>query len=216
MRAGEGVIRTFAEQVDRIEDAIELAKLVCSETRRTFDILQCAVGLFATSGRPVITVDNLTAATDEQRLIYLSDGWKCDPLHRAICLRQRPIDDQPSHHTQIHTLVLPLIEPAGLLGIVRCGHPVPFSRELERDLVAISTLASVRLVQCGITAFADSPELAQLTPRQHEIARLVSRGYSNPEIANLLDLSTAGVAVTLHRTRTRLQQEIRRYMGEAL
>jgi DNA-directed RNA polymerase specialized sigma24 family protein len=39
-------------------------------------------------------------------------------------------------------------------------------------------------------------------------------GCDNPEIAQALGTSTASVAVTLSRTRDRLQQEFRSYMGE--
>lgn len=38
--------------------------------------------------------------------------------------------------------------------------------------------------------------------------------YSNQQIASMLDLSPSGVAVTLHRTRARLQEDIRNSMGE--
>ena len=63
------------------------------------------------------------------------------------------------------------------------------------------------LIRCAI---------AQLAPRAAEIFALhYFEGYSNPEIAQMLGLSTAGVAVTLHRTRARLQEEIRSFMGEA-
>jgi RNA polymerase sigma-70 factor, ECF subfamily len=58
--------------------------------------------------------------------------------------------------------------------------------------------------------------VARLAPRAAEIFALhYFEGYSNPEIARLLDLSPASVAVTLHRTRARLQEEIRSFMGEA-
>jgi RNA polymerase sigma-70 factor (ECF subfamily) len=58
--------------------------------------------------------------------------------------------------------------------------------------------------------------IARLAPRAAEIFALrYFEGYSNPQIASMLDLSAAGVAVTLHRTRTRLQEEIRSFMGEA-
>jgi RNA polymerase sigma-70 factor (ECF subfamily) len=57
--------------------------------------------------------------------------------------------------------------------------------------------------------------IAQLPPRAAEIFALhYFEGYSNPEIAQILGLSAAGVAVTLHRTRARLQAEIRSFMGE--
>lgn len=58
--------------------------------------------------------------------------------------------------------------------------------------------------------------LARMAPRSAEIFALhYFEGYSNPEIARMLDLSAAGVAVTLHRTRARVQEEIRSFMGEA-
>ena len=57
--------------------------------------------------------------------------------------------------------------------------------------------------------------IAQLPARAAEIFALhYFENYSNPEIAQMLGLSAAGVAVTLHRTRTRLQEEIRSFMGE--
>jgi len=57
--------------------------------------------------------------------------------------------------------------------------------------------------------------LSTLAPRAAEIFALhYFEGYANPEIANMLGLSTAGVAVTLHRTRSRLQKEIRSLLGE--
>ena len=56
---------------------------------------------------------------------------------------------------------------------------------------------------------------AELPPHMAEIFALhYFEGYSNPEIASLLDLSAAGIAVTLHRARTRLEEEVRSFMGE--
>jgi RNA polymerase sigma-70 factor (ECF subfamily) len=57
--------------------------------------------------------------------------------------------------------------------------------------------------------------VARLAPRAAEIFALhYFEGYSNPQIASMLDLSPAGVAVTLHRTRVRLEEEVRRFMGD--
>ncbi len=57
--------------------------------------------------------------------------------------------------------------------------------------------------------------IRRLAPRAAEIFSLhYFEGYSNAQIASVLDLSRAGVAVTLHRTRARLQEEIRSFMGE--
>jgi len=53
--------------------------------------------------------------------------------------------------------------------------------------------------------------LAQLDPRQAEIFALrFLEGYSNSEIARMLGMSQVLVAVTIHRTRARLQKEIRK------
>jgi RNA polymerase sigma-70 factor (ECF subfamily) len=53
-------------------------------------------------------------------------------------------------------------------------------------------------------------ELSKLPPRTAEIfAMRVFEGYTNQEIAKLLGISQIVVAVTLHRTRRKLQKEMR-------
>jgi RNA polymerase sigma-70 factor (ECF subfamily) len=59
--------------------------------------------------------------------------------------------------------------------------------------------------------------IRRLPPRAAEIFALYYfEDYSNQQIANMLGLSASGVAVTLHRTRARLQEEVRNFMGEVL
>ena len=54
--------------------------------------------------------------------------------------------------------------------------------------------------------------IARLAPREAEVFTLrFLEGYSNTEIARMLDLSRVSVAVIVHRARHRLQQEIRSY-----
>jgi RNA polymerase sigma-70 factor, ECF subfamily len=56
--------------------------------------------------------------------------------------------------------------------------------------------------------------MARLAPREAEVFALrFLEGYSNTEIARMLGLSRVSVAVAVHRTRRRLQQEIRSYLG---
>ncbi|HEX4165364.1 MAG TPA: sigma-70 family RNA polymerase sigma factor [Bryobacteraceae bacterium] len=56
---------------------------------------------------------------------------------------------------------------------------------------------------------------AQLSPRSAEIFALrYLEDYSNAQIAEMLGMSQVLVAVTLHRTRGRLQKEIRSYFGD--
>jgi RNA polymerase sigma-70 factor (ECF subfamily) len=57
--------------------------------------------------------------------------------------------------------------------------------------------------------------LASLNSREAEIFALrFFEDQSNPEIARALGISQVHVAVILHRARTRMQKEIRSYMGE--
>ncbi|HUI43453.1 MAG TPA: sigma-70 family RNA polymerase sigma factor [Terriglobia bacterium] len=56
--------------------------------------------------------------------------------------------------------------------------------------------------------------LARLSPREGEVFALrFLEGHSNSDIARLLHMSQIWVAVTVHRTRRRLQREIRSYLG---
>ena len=56
--------------------------------------------------------------------------------------------------------------------------------------------------------------LARLNPKWSEMFALrFFEGYSNPQIAKLLGISQVLVAVTIHRARKQLQNDIRSYMG---
>jgi RNA polymerase sigma-70 factor (ECF subfamily) len=57
--------------------------------------------------------------------------------------------------------------------------------------------------------------VARLSPRAAEMFALrFFEERDNPEIARIIGTTTASVAVTLSRTRDRIQQEFRSYMGE--
>ena len=59
--------------------------------------------------------------------------------------------------------------------------------------------------------------MALLTPREAEIFALrFFEDQSNQEIARALGMSQVHVAVILHRTRGRLQKEIRNYLGDRI
>jgi RNA polymerase sigma factor (sigma-70 family) len=59
-------------------------------------------------------------------------------------------------------------------------------------------------------------QLGKLNPRNAEMFTLrYVEGLDNPEIARLMKTSQAVVAVTLHRTRTRLKKELGRFMKGA-
>lgn len=190
--------RRFAEA----NGFVALAKIVCVDATALFGLRQCSIGLHDPDGRPFIVVDNVREATDEQRLAWV-DGhlWRLDPLLAAMREHRGPVGDEVVDPTTfnelahahgytgeyIHTLLLPLVEPGGLIGSIRCGRVEPFPERMRRDLVVVSTDVSVRLAQLGVTTIADAGE--SLSPRQREIAQLAARGRSNLEIADTLTIS---------------------------
>jgi DNA-binding CsgD family transcriptional regulator len=87
-----------------------------------------------------------------------------------------------------YRLVLPVIEPAGLLGAVCCGRDAPLSADMLRDLSTLAAHVSVRLVQLGARA-ANEQALGRLTRRQSDVALLAAQGRPNAAIATTLGLS---------------------------
>ncbi|HOL70679.1 MAG TPA: sigma-70 family RNA polymerase sigma factor [Bryobacteraceae bacterium] len=68
----------------------------------------------------------------------------------------------------------------------------------------------VRELRAGLRA-----AVARLAPRSAEIFALrYFEGYGNQEIAQMLGTTPSDVAITLHRARVKLQQELRSYLGE--
>jgi DNA-binding CsgD family transcriptional regulator len=88
----------------------------------------------------------------------------------------------------IHRVVLPVVEPAGILGGICCGHVEPYSGLLLRSLTTLATHVSVRLVVLGNRSGNDHV-LGLLTPRQADVALLAARGRTNAAIAAELGLS---------------------------
>jgi RNA polymerase sigma factor (sigma-70 family) len=56
--------------------------------------------------------------------------------------------------------------------------------------------------------------LARLNPKAAEVFVLkFLEGYSNQEIADILGTTAGTIAVTIHRTRSRLQAEMQPFLG---
>ncbi len=87
-----------------------------------------------------------------------------------------------------YRLLLPVIEPAGLLGAVCCRHGTQLPSEMLRDLSTLAAHVSVRLVQLGARA-ANEHALGRLTRRQTDVALLAAQGRPNAAIATTLGLS---------------------------
>ena len=118
--------------------------------------------------------------------------WSHEPVTFERLLRAMRIDHapvgQPAASDGIHKLLLPVVEPGGLLGAICVGHGAPLTPEQQRDLAVLATHVSVRLVQLGARA-ANDQVLGKLTPRQVDVALLAAKGRPNAAIASALGLS---------------------------
>jgi DNA-binding CsgD family transcriptional regulator len=167
----------LARRLGTAPNAVEIAKVVCSEIEAAFGVSRCVVTYFGPNGQPLMTVDNLHGVCDEQRLAALAGDGDSAGVEPDEATASR------------YQLVLPLVEPSGLLGSIGCGRDQSYSRELERALFALGTQVSVRLVHLGVTAAAARAATPKLTRRQHEVARLAAHGFTNSEIAADLGIS---------------------------
>jgi DNA-binding CsgD family transcriptional regulator len=114
-------------------------------------------------------------------------GWW---LHERGLLAQLLDALRARHEPVVHgdKLLLPVIEPAGLLGAICCAHDSAYTDSLLRGLTTLAAHVSVRLAQLG-TRTANANVLGRLTPRQSDVALLAARGRPNSAIATALGLS---------------------------
>jgi len=190
----------IAYRLAKTADFVAAAGVVCRATRELLGVHQTCISLHAPSGQPVLAVDNIPRITDEHRVSYFQGVWRHDP-HLAA-LRAHQVGQEALAMDElmriarvhgytgddVHGCFVPLLEPAGLLGVARFGNVAPFGEDLRRMLVAITTHLSVHLARLDITN-AESDLLARLTTRQREVAALAARGCTNIEIAELLEMS---------------------------
>jgi DNA-binding CsgD family transcriptional regulator len=134
---------------------VQIASRVCEGVERLWQVHPCVVALNRPGGGPAIFVDNLP---DDRRTVVPAD---------------------------VEALVLPLMDPSGVIGSIRCWRREPMTEDVRRDLATVATQVSVRLAQLGIRGVGAS----ELTPRQYEVASLVARGATNAEIASALGIS---------------------------
>jgi DNA-binding CsgD family transcriptional regulator len=216
--AAGGVLRpdVVAKLLRSADDFVGISTVVVENACRCFELALCAVTLLSTSGVPAIVVANECELSDAERQRYATRGLLDDPLYQFVVDTRAPIasDDILAHGTymtlarklgytgeDLHFMMLPILEPDGLLGTIHCGRRREFTPAMRRDLSVLAGHVSVRLAQLGITT---TSELGTLSHRQHEVARLAARGLANHQIATSLGVSENTIKKHLKDVFTRL------------
>ncbi len=168
----------------------------------------CTLALHGPDGRPVLTVDAAPARTDAEREAFLEHGWAADSLLTALLATHVP-------QAAEHALLIPLVEPAGLLGTLRCELTAACSRVDERRAAAVAAVVAARLQQLGVTA-ATLASNDLLTRRQRDTADLALRGLTTDQIAAQLAISRNTVKKHLHEVFDRLEVSNRVQLARAL
>jgi len=168
----------------------------------------CTLALHGPDGRPVLTVDSARERTDTEREAFLDQGWSADSLLTALLATHVPqANDQ--------ALLVPLVEPAGLLGTLRCELVSPCTRMDERRVTSVAMVVAARLQQLGVTA-ATLTSNDLLTRRQRDTADLALRGLTTDQIAAELMISRNTVKKHLHEVFDRLSVSNRVQLARAL
>jgi len=192
-----GSARRFVAAVAQASDFVEVAKLVCAETT-LLGADACTVSHHAASGQPVLAVDNIADQADDARLSWVGDfAWRRDPLHLAMLARGSVV--QVSQADEVHALLIPIVEPRGVLGSIRCISLTRLPSEVERELLVVAAIVAVQLAYLGVTSLATDNTSVRLTPRQRDVAELATLGLTNGEIA-------AELGISLNTVKNRLKE----------
>jgi DNA-binding CsgD family transcriptional regulator len=171
---------------------VAIASRVCEGVAALWDVYACVVALNRPGGGPAVLVDNLPAGDDVFRLTLVSSPFVRDPVRNA--------------------LTVPLMDPGGQIGWIRCVRAKPWCDDVQRDLATVATQVSVRLAQLGIRGVS----VSELTPRQFEVATLVEHGATNAEIAGALGISMNTVKKLLKDVFVRLDVQSRTELAMVL
>jgi DNA-binding CsgD family transcriptional regulator len=190
------LVRSFAEATT----FVDVSAAICEHARATLDVHQTAVTRLTLEQRPRMSVDDIPfGATDAQRLEYLA-RWPIDPQLAQLLAEHAAVGDDGDFRRinewcrrhgysgpRMHVRLLPLVEPSGLLGTIRCGTVGAISKGQRRDLNVLAAYASARLVRLGVSTAETANH--DLTPAQHRVARLAADGLRNADIADTLEIS---------------------------
>ena len=160
---------------------IEVATHVCVDASALYGLRQLCMSLHAADGTPVLAVDSVPGVVNTDRRAWF---------------------EAARHHREVDgATVVPLVEPHGVFGVMACARREPLTNIERAALSLLGAQISVRLAQLGITTLSANIDLS---PRQHAIADLASRGFSNGEVASALAISANTVKKQLKEVYRRL------------
>src|SRR5690242_13323376 len=114
-------LRELAALHQEADGFVAIATVVCTRSEELLGARRCAVCYHAASGRPLVTVDNYAEDSDATRLAYLERDWRHDALLGSMLERYAPV-------ASADLLLVPVIEPAGIVASVRCRQLEPSVR----------------------------------------------------------------------------------------
>jgi DNA-binding CsgD family transcriptional regulator len=214
----------------RVERFVDAAEQACTAAIEHGPYCS-AVLLHTSDGPPVLMVDNYTEVTDEYRLRTGPSelNWNHNPMLLRIRDSKLPTIsddiDQRMHSLarehgytgrDLYHFASPLIGPHGWFATLMAGAEQPCSRQTERALAMLVTELCAWCTAHGIAAVPSLPEDARLTRREYEIARLVTAGLTNVEIAERLAISINTVKVRLKQAFERLGVEAREQLAQIM
>jgi DNA-binding CsgD family transcriptional regulator len=204
-----------AERLGKAASFIEVSAVLCELARTTLDMHQSNVTVFGPSGMPAINVDDVPFGAGDSESLEFVERFPHDEQMKRLLAHHAAAGDEHDFEQMnewarrhgytgavLHSRLLPLVEPCGLLGAVRVGAVERLTDGQKRDLDVLAAYASVQLVRLGVTA-APGP-LDALTPAQQRVCRLVATGMSNDEIGDALGISSETIKKHLHGAFVRL------------
>jgi DNA-binding CsgD family transcriptional regulator len=196
------VVEVLVRRLGEAATFAEVSSVVSEHARNVLDVHQCTLTLFTTARTFAMVADDVTHGfTDAQRLTWIADS-PIDPDLREMFATHGPVGDD-DRTLKMHAFArsmgyqgpmlnmrcTPLVEPSGLLGSLRAGCAASLSRTLRRDMDVMASYAAAQLWRIGITAVAAPTLFDHLSRRQAQIVELVAQGFTNREIADMVEIS---------------------------
>ena len=149
-------------------------------------------------------------APAHEELVLPAGTWKQSELYKRCC----------STYDHEHILTGPIVGQGQLIGTVNCarvGHTTAFNQLDLSSLGAVCTHFSARLAELRKQSVAvPNQHFKRLTRREMQIANLVAKGLTNPEIGRELWISRNSVKQALKRMFRKLEVSSRTEMVSKL